>query len=416
MDVARPVAVVLRGAMADAVPIAAEAACRVPDIATAPAWAPPLLRLVSAAAASVVGALTVPVLAVVTDAVPEAVTLAVATARPVVAAAEVAANAAASAKNPPVPTWLDAVATMGAAAWPVATVFVVAEPDAGKLAALRAVSTLDAAVAGNPLRDDVLFQVAMLVETTVLAAETAAVPRSLAVFAMAAAGVPEIGAEATAEPIPADTKLPVPTMLADGWTVATPDTPVAPDPDTAAVVPLVAVYVALIAAPDPDPPPKSPEKSPVHGSDEGARLIVSQLVAVPFDATTPAPAIDAVAWSEATPAAVIVAVPAINAAAWSEATSAAVIVTVPAINAVAWSEATPAAVIVAVPVIEDDGLATAAAVTADTAVVAGAIEPAVVRLLADEAALVVAIDCAAEPDAKLDDAIAPDPAAVIPSL
>jgi hypothetical protein len=235
VDVTNPAAVVLRGAMADAVPIAAEAACRVPDIATAPAWAPPLLRLVSAAAASVVGALTVPVLAVVTDAVPEAVTLAVATARPVVAAAEVAANAAASAKNPPVPTWLDAVTAMGAAALLVATALVVAEPDASRLAALRAVSLLNAAVDGKLLRDDALFQMAVLVEAIVPAAETAvaprsvamfaeamvpvaetvAAPRSLAVFAMAAAEVPEIGAEATAEPIPADTKVPVPTMLAD---------------------------------------------------------------------------------------------------------------------------------------------------------------------------------------------------------
>jgi hypothetical protein len=185
--------------------------------------------------ANVVGAWTVPAPEVVTDAVPGVATLAAATTCPVVVSAKVAVNAADSARKLPVPTWLDAVAAMGAAALPVATALVVAKPDAGRLAVLCAAALPNAAADDAPLRDDALCQMAVFVGAIVPVAEMAAAPssvaafaeviapvveiaavlRSLAVFAMAAAAVPEIGAEATADPIPADTSVPVPVMLAD---------------------------------------------------------------------------------------------------------------------------------------------------------------------------------------------------------
>jgi hypothetical protein len=214
-DVARPAAVALRGAVADAVPAAVDDACAAPDTAAASAWAPPPPRLAAAVVASVVGALSVPRLPVVTDAVPGATMLPAATARPVVAAADAPLSAAESERKPPVPTLFDAVAAMGAAALLVATAFVAADPDAGRLAALRAVSTLDATVDGDPLRDDVLFQMAVFVEAMVPVVETAAVPCSAATFATAASEVPAIGAEATVDAVPVDTRLPVPATLTD---------------------------------------------------------------------------------------------------------------------------------------------------------------------------------------------------------
>lgn len=187
------VAVSVVGALAAPVPLAATDAA--PDTVADPVCTPPLLRLAPAVAASVAGAVTMLVPLDVADAVPGAVMAPVATARPVVAAAELPANPAVSAKNPPVPTCSDVVAVMGAVTLLMATAFVVTEPDTGRLAALRAVSTLDAAVAGDPLRDDVLFQMAVFVEAMVPVVDRAATPPPVA--------------------MPAGTSVPVPAMLAD---------------------------------------------------------------------------------------------------------------------------------------------------------------------------------------------------------